>query len=114
MARKRVRRCSQCGTALPEGSRRSRRYCSAACRTKAWRWRREREEWFQTNVEFVAALREGRPYRRPKVRCPVCKGWWFVGETSAVRKRVDAVYCSPRCRTRAYRQRRSRSEGVTL
>jgi hypothetical protein len=27
-----VRRCSQCAARLPEGSRRSRRYCSAACR----------------------------------------------------------------------------------
>jgi hypothetical protein len=27
-----VRRCGQCAARLPEGSRRSRRYCSAACR----------------------------------------------------------------------------------
>ncbi|QDO01735.1 hypothetical protein FNV65_40915 [Streptomyces sp. S1A1-8] len=43
MARKSVRTCSQCGSPLPEGSRKSRRYCSAACRTKAWRWKRERK-----------------------------------------------------------------------
>ncbi|CAM5506262.1 hypothetical protein SANTM175S_07250 [Streptomyces antimycoticus] len=104
----------ECGSPLPEGSRRSRRYCSAACRTKAWRWKREREEWWRSNKEFAAALREGRPYHRPRQRCPVCKGWWFTGEaTGGNRKRVDALYCSPRCRTRAYRQRRSRSEGVT-
>lgn len=114
MTRKSVRTCSQCGIPLPEGSRRSRRYCSAACRTKAWRWKREREEGWRTNVEFVAALREGRPYHRPKKRCPICKGWWFTGEaTGGNRKRVDALYCSPRCRTRAYRKRHSRSEGVT-
>jgi hypothetical protein len=60
------------------------------------------------------ALREGRPYHRPRQRCPVFKGWWFTGEaTGGNRKRVDALYCSPRCRTRAYRQRRSRSEDVT-
>ncbi|MER5619277.1 aldo/keto reductase [Streptomyces sp. NPDC002215] len=47
-------------------------------------------------------------------RCPICKGWWFTGEvTGGKRKRVNAVYCSPRRRTRAYRQRASRSEGVT-
>ncbi|MFF2126558.1 hypothetical protein ACFVW1_14355 [Streptomyces olivochromogenes] len=40
----------------------------------------------------VPALREGRPYRRPK-RCPVCDGWWFVSEvTGGNRKRVDALY----------------------
>ncbi|MEW1677967.1 hypothetical protein AB0O47_32740 [Streptomyces noursei] len=114
MARKKVRRCSQCGAELPEGSRRSRRYCSAACRTKAWRWQRERDAWWEGNADFIAALREGRPYHRPKVRCPVCEGWWYVGEApSWLRKRVDAVYCSPKCRTRAYRERRSGSEGIT-
>ncbi|MCX4707177.1 hypothetical protein [Streptomyces sp. NBC_01373] len=114
MARKKVRRCSQCAIPLPDGSRQSRRYCSPACRMKAWRWRQEREEWWDSNADFIAALREGLPYHRPKVRCPVCKGWWYVGEApSWLRKRVDAVYCSPRCRTRAYRERRSRSEGVT-
>lgn len=114
MARKNVWRCSQCGIPLPEGCRRSCRYCSAACRKKAWRWNREREERWHSNVEFAAALREGRSYHHPKKRCPICKGWWFTGEiTGGKRKRVDAVYCSPRCRTRAYRQRASRSEDVT-
>lgn len=115
MGRQKKRRCAQCALDLPEGCRSSRRYCSAACRTRAWRQMREREEWWRSNVEFGIALREGRPYRRPKVRCPVCKTWWYIGEAPrTVRKRVDAVYCSPRCRTRAYRQRRSRSEGVTV
>ncbi|MEU1036153.1 hypothetical protein ABZ402_47380 [Streptomyces mirabilis] len=81
---------------------------------KSVEMKHEREEWWRSNVDFAAALREGRPSRRPKKRCPVCKGWWFVGEvTGGNRKRVDALYCSPRCRTRAYRQRQSRSEGVT-
>ncbi|QFZ79176.1 hypothetical protein GFH48_38595 [Streptomyces fagopyri] len=110
--RKSVRSCSRCGGPLPEGSRKSRRYCSTACRTRGWR--REREQWWRTNVEFAAALREGRPYRRPKKRCPVCKSWWFVGEVvGRPRRRVDALYCSPKCCTRAYRPRQSRSAGVT-
>ncbi|MYW18343.1 hypothetical protein GT039_22885 [Streptomyces sp. SID2955] len=109
-----MRTCGQCGGPLPEGSRRSRRYCSSACRTRAWRRKRERERWWQSIVEFAAALREGRAYRRPKKRCPVCNGWWFTGEvTGGKRKRTDARCCSPRCRTRAYRLRRSRSVGVT-
>ncbi|MCA1224238.1 hypothetical protein, partial [Streptomyces sp. 8L] len=95
MTSKNVRRCGQCGRPLPGESRSSRRYCSAACRTKMWRWKREREQWWQTNVEFAAALREGRAYHRPRKRCPVCKSWWFTGEaTGGTRKRVDAVYCS--------------------
>lgn len=41
----------------------------------------------------ATALREGRPFRRPKKRYPVCKGWWFVGEvTGGNRERVDAPY----------------------
>ncbi|ELP69948.1 hypothetical protein STRTUCAR8_00017 [Streptomyces turgidiscabies Car8] len=32
--------------------------------------------------------------------CPVC-GW-----SVSIRKRTDAVYCSKRCRTRAWRMRR--------
>ncbi|MEU6497839.1 hypothetical protein ABZ890_47220 [Streptomyces sp. NPDC046984] len=36
----------------------------------------------------------------------MCKGWWFVREADigTRRKRVDALYCSPCCRTRAWRE----------
>jgi hypothetical protein len=42
--------------------------------------------------------------RRPKSRCPVCGRSWYTG----FRKRVDAVYCSRKCATRAWRQRTGR------
>ncbi|WP_413755082.1 hypothetical protein [Streptomyces sp. MMBL 11-3] len=38
-------------------------------------------------------------------RCPVC------GLAVSVRKRTDAVYCSPKCRTKAWRQRRAATPG---
>ncbi len=62
----RIRRGDQGGSPLPQDSHRSRRCCSAACHTKAWRRRREREEGWRTNVEFATAPRAGRPYHRPK------------------------------------------------
>ncbi|GAA2159728.1 hypothetical protein [Actinomadura napierensis] len=39
--------------------------------------------------------------QQPKAKCPVCGRWWWVG----LRKRSDAVYCSPKCRTVAWRER---------
>jgi hypothetical protein len=55
------------------------------------------------------------PDRRPKKTCPVCGHKWFDGAiTNAYSsKRTDAMYCSPACRTRAWRERRSRSVDVT-
>ncbi|MFB7293374.1 hypothetical protein [Actinacidiphila glaucinigra] len=38
--------------------------------------------------------------------CPVC------GVMVSLRKRSDAVYCSPKCRTRAWRQRRDTMAGA--
>ncbi|GAA1377260.1 hypothetical protein GCM10009612_76790 [Streptomyces beijiangensis] len=34
-------------------------------------------------------------------RCPMCAGY------VSLRKRDDSVYCSPRCRTRAWRARKA-------
>ncbi|MGW6012887.1 hypothetical protein [Streptomyces sp. NPDC055210] len=38
-------------------------------------------------------------------RCPACR------LTVSVRKRTDSVYCSPKCRTRAWRLRREAAGG---
>ncbi len=52
----------------------------------------------------VAAMRRG-----DEVVCPVCGRGWTVG----VERRRSAVFCSPRCRTRAWRAKAS-PENVTV
>jgi hypothetical protein len=108
-----VRRCSRCGIALPEGSRRSRRYCGATCRRRAWRLVRARRAQLDAGGEAMPALTEGRRHPWPRFRCPEYGSTWFTGETPfGIRKRSDSRSCSPRCRTRAWRKR-SRSAAVT-
>ncbi|QNE79086.1 hypothetical protein F0344_05895 [Streptomyces finlayi] len=53
-------RCSQCGTPLPDGSRRSRRYCSATCRTRAWRTMKARREAIEAGEAALKAVLQGR------------------------------------------------------
>ncbi|MFD9033319.1 hypothetical protein ACFVZW_19520 [Streptomyces sp. NPDC059567] len=114
MARRNVRRCGQCGMELPEGSRRSRRYCGAACRTRAWRVARARWAAIDAGGEAYRALIEGRRHPWPRFRCPECGATWYASASPlGTRKRSDSRYCSPRCRTRAWR-RRSRSARVTV
>lgn len=113
MGRRHIRRCSQCGTELPDGSRRSRRYCGSACRTRAWRVSRAREAAIEAGGQALQALIEGRPHPWPRFRCPECGDTWYAADTPlGTRKRSDSRWCSPRCRTRAWR-RRSRSAAVT-
>ncbi|MDF5757340.1 hypothetical protein [Spongiactinospora sp. TRM90649] len=108
MGRRGGRRCDNCEFALPEGARASRRFCSGACRAEQWRKLRRSREVYAAAVAELAVLGIGRGpsagelrAQRPKARCPVCGQWWWVG----LRKRADAVYCSPRCRTAAWRER---------
>jgi hypothetical protein len=87
----RIRRCRWCRAVLPKGSASSRRYCSARCRKRGWRYRQRKLEL----IGRAAAVFLGDvPYG------PACGG------LVSIRKRTDSVYCSPRCRTRAWRMRR--------
>lgn len=113
MTRRNVRRCGECSAPLPEGSRRSRRYCSSACRTRAWRQMRARRAQLDAGGEAMRALIEGRPHPWPQFKCPECGSRWYSSDTPfGTRKRSDSRYCSPRCRTRAWRSR-LRSAAVT-
>ncbi|MGC4857362.1 hypothetical protein ACLQ24_29350 [Micromonospora sp. DT4] len=79
--------CPVCGAPVPRaGAGRPGRYCSPACRTRAWRRR--------------SARAIGETKTRDETRCPVCGA-------SVPRAGVGrpARYCSPACRTRAWRQR---------
>ncbi|MGK4586010.1 hypothetical protein [Kitasatospora sp. HPMI-4] len=108
MTTRSTRVCAQCRAELPQGSRRSRRYCSAACRTRGWRTMRARRAAIDAGGEAIRALLEGRPHPWPQFRCRECGSTWYAADTPFhTRKRSDAIYCSHRCRTRAWRRRRA-------
>jgi hypothetical protein len=79
--------CPVCGGRMPRaGVGRPARYCSPACRTRAWRHR---------------ATSDAETESRDETACLVCGGQ-LVPHTGAGR---PARYCSPACRTRAWRHR---------
>jgi hypothetical protein len=80
-------RCVVCAgpVTVHGGAGRPARYCSPACRTRAWR---------QRNTPAVTKTGDVTP-------CPVC-GNPIPARTGAGR---PGRYCSPACRTRAWRQR---------
>ncbi|QFZ72951.1 hypothetical protein GFH48_06465 [Streptomyces fagopyri] len=105
MSRKSRRRCAQCREALPAGASASRRYCDSACRSRHWRRVRRPDEIYRRAVEQNCGVVRGE-FLRGQGRCPVCK------VPVPLRKRTDSVYCSPKCRTRAWRRRRDTTEGA--
>ncbi|BAJ25871.1 hypothetical protein KSE_76560t [Kitasatospora setae KM-6054] len=100
----RVRYCASCGGRLPRGASSRRRYCDDACRAQAYRDRKAE----QRRLDFLTLLGQAHyaSHRRliRALTCPVC------GRATMARasRRRDAVYCSGRCRSRAWRQRASR------
>ncbi|MER6006740.1 DUF2116 family Zn-ribbon domain-containing protein [Nonomuraea angiospora] len=107
-----ARRCVVCGARLPVESSGRRRYCSDACRSRARRRRgrvARREALAAVVISAEAAvLLESLATRQARIaawtRCPQCGVLVWAG----VKRRADAVYCSARCRTRAWRSRRDR------
>jgi len=91
-------RCAgECGGSLPAGARAGTKFCSAACRQKAYR---RRSQWHE------AADRNRTAYRRPG--CDFCQKQLPTVSTASASLRLsrsDAIYCSARCRQRAYRLR---------
>jgi hypothetical protein len=101
-----------CGLALPAGSRSSRKYCRAACRSEQWRKLKRSGELYAAAVEELAAagLRRGPTgaemrAAQPSARCPVCGRTWWV----SLQKRSDAKYGSHKCRSAAWRERRGQT-----
>ena len=83
--------CAGCGERLRLKARPAAVYCSAACRSRQWRRdRRLRKR--------VAAELSGNG----QAKCPECGATWVAG----VDRRSNAVYCSRRCVTRAWRARK--------
>ncbi len=95
--RTRTRRCVQCGVLLPKDAGPNRRFCDARCRGRHWRRVRRYEEIYRRAFKGLGVIRGETLWAHG--RCPLC------GLTVSLRKRTDAVYCSPKCRTRAWRLR---------
>ncbi|KLO50442.1 hypothetical protein ABW05_01845 [Mycolicibacterium senegalense] len=87
------RYCHGCGAPLSESVRGDALYCSAACRARHWRWTQRT----RTRVRTMRGVSAARAV------CPVCGQDWIVG----IEHRSSAIYCSHRCRTRAWRDKRS-------
>lgn len=108
VTRKIVRRCSRCGSTLPPESRRSRRYCTATCRTRAWRQLSAQRAALDAGGEAMRALLAGDSHPWPRFKCAECTSTWYSsGAPSGLRKRSGSRYCSSKCRTRAWRRRHS-------
>ncbi|MDX2709607.1 hypothetical protein PV350_43370 [Streptomyces sp. PA03-6a] len=84
---------------LPRDAGPNRRYCDTACRSRHWRRVQRREEIYQRAVEQSLDLLRGGGELWVQGLCPAC------GRSVSIRKRTDAVYYSPKCRTRAWRLR---------
>jgi endogenous inhibitor of DNA gyrase (YacG/DUF329 family) len=103
---KSTRRCEQCRAALPRDAGPNRRYCDSVCRSRHWRRVHRQATVFALAVQRSLEIL-GRAAVESSIdgRCPMC-GWGV-----SVRKRRDSVYCSKRCRTRAWRLRKCLAEG---
>jgi hypothetical protein len=78
---------------LPKDAGPNRRYCDVICRSRHWRRILQRAVYAGLQVikgEYLGA----------QALYPVC------GVSVSVRRRTDSVYCSPKCRTRAWMMRR--------
>lgn len=95
-----MRRCAQCRKLLPkDDAGPNRRYCDTTCRSRHWRRVQRDEEIYRRAVYEGLQVIRGE-YLWAQGLCPVC------GVSVSLRKRTDSVYCSPKCRTRAWRLRR--------
>ncbi|PWI12612.1 hypothetical protein DI272_43910 [Streptomyces sp. Act143] len=86
-----MRVCEGCDERLRPGAPARTRFCSAACRAR--RWRRDLRLRKRVAAELGGVGR---------AECPECGATWVAG----VGRRSNAVYCSRRCVTRAWRARK--------
>ncbi|MGW2547886.1 hypothetical protein ACWC5I_45235 [Kitasatospora sp. NPDC001574] len=91
---RRIRRCPWCRTELPRAAPARQRFCGSVCRKRAWRRGRRRDLLIG---RAAAAILDDTPVGVG--RCEQCDG------IISIRKRADSRFCSPACRTRAWRER---------
>ncbi|MFE5563126.1 hypothetical protein [Streptomyces sp. NPDC056544] len=100
----RIRYCASCGARLPRSASARRRYCDDACRAQAYRDRRRADRSFALGLMLAEAEWNGDTRMISILTCPECDRITFAGSS----RRQDAVYCSGRCRSRAWRRRTAR------
>jgi hypothetical protein len=83
--------CRACGERLRPGARPDALFCSSACRARQWRTDRQVRK-------RLAAVQSGVG----EAECPECGARWVA----SVDRRSTALFCSGRCRVRAWRRRK--------
>lgn len=106
------RRCPACGTALPADADPRRKFCSPACVARAYRKRVRLLDHYTRGRRIIRTFAQLTRIEKagivsgyltlPGIQCPVCGKVVWQG----VRRRTDAVYCSPACKGKAARDRR--------
>ncbi|MCX5166151.1 hypothetical protein OOK39_44735 [Streptomyces sp. NBC_00264] len=81
-----------------------RRYCDDACRAQAYRDRQVADRIWRLGLMLAEAEAIGDTGMIRLLTCPVCGRITFAGGD----RRRDALYCSGRCRSRAWRRRAAR------
>jgi hypothetical protein len=89
---------------LPKDASARRRYCDDVCRAQAYRDRRTANRIMGLGLMLGEADWNGDTGMIRLLTCPVCGGMTFAGGD----RRRDALYCSGRCRSRAWRLRAAR------
>ncbi|MBI0377289.1 hypothetical protein JBE27_13690 [Streptomyces albiflaviniger] len=100
----RIRFCDSCGARLPRGASARRRYCDDVCRAQAYRDRKRADHAFGLGLMLGEAEWIGDEGMIRLLTCPECGHITFAGAT----RRSDLVFCSGRCRSRAWRRRAAR------
>ncbi|WP_030753210.1 hypothetical protein [Streptomyces sp. NRRL S-31] len=100
----RIRFCASCGARLPRSASTKRLYCDDVCRAQAYRARQASERIMTLAMMLADAEWTGDTGMIRLLTCPECGQITFAGGD----RRQDAVYCSGRCRSRAWRRRAAR------
>ena len=105
--------CPICGNPIIQNKRHTKRYCSDACKAKAWRVNHTpSEEKALTSKEKkdrrVTKMKETKASNVSQKVCPVCKRAFIVDGFTA-----SKIYCSDACSQRAYRNRLEEKQKAT-
>lgn len=100
----RIRFCDSCGARLPRNASARRRYCDDVCRAQAYRARQTSDRIMTLAMMLADAEWNDDTGIIRLLTCPECGQITFAGG----HRRQDAVYCSGRCRSRAWRRRAAR------
>ncbi|MFE5562897.1 hypothetical protein [Streptomyces sp. NPDC056544] len=99
----RIRFCASCRARLPKDAPSRRLYCDDVYRAQAYRERRTAGRMLGLGLMLGEAEWNGDTGMIRLLTCPVCGRLAFAGAS----RRQDAMYCSGRCRSRAWRNRMS-------